>query len=200
MIKRFLVLCICVCCIISVFALPHRWNYDGLQTALHNVTDESGAVRDDFATIALLSYYWEDRLVVDYDNENIVIRKEFGVVGDPSAPDDILYGINYSYQIVYSDDPPIFEDYRNETFYFSDEAARDRAFRTLTMVFDNSRTLDGAPDESTVIGEIAHGIIFVYHTLMFLVAIAMTFVYFFFDIIGVGLILIKEMFWLLGFI
>ena len=73
---------------IAIFALPHRWNYEGLQQAIAFIDDESDMVQDDFSLISLISYYMSDRLSVDYSaGENIFFERHFAI--DPNDPDNV---------------------------------------------------------------------------------------------------------------
>lgn len=196
MLKNFLIICICVCCVISIFALPHRWTYDNVQIAFSRIDDQSSVVRDDFNTASLLSYYWIDRLSIDYSaGDRIGIGRGDG--SDPNKPTNMLVYWFYNIHTTDLDDPSSY--YRYEVLYYSDDEAAAFAYDMFNTVFEYSSVIDWASADN-ILQNVTLGVVSVVQFVGLVVALLFTGVYFIFDVFTVAVVLVQQALWLLGFI
>lgn len=183
MLKRFLIICVCVCCIISVMGLSsNRFNYEGVQTAANSIIGSSDVVRDDINTIAILSYYWGDRVGVTYDYENITL----------------MYDNNKTliYRYYYRSDNSIINEQIVE--YSTPERAQD-AFNMIGDIILSSGVIDYESADN-ILEKIALGIASIVDLIKTIIAILFTFIYMIFDIFSVGIVVVRSVLWVVGFI
>lgn len=65
MLKNFLIICICICCIMCLFGISSTLSYDTVKDALEDISNHSYFVKEGFAQIGLLS----DILPATFDDE-----------------------------------------------------------------------------------------------------------------------------------
>lgn len=196
MLKNFLIICICVCCIISVFALPHRWTYENVQIAFSRIDDQSSVVRDDFNTASLLSYYWIDRLSIDY-NAGDRIGLGIGDGTDPDIPPNVVVYWFYNIYTTDLDDRSTY--YRYEVLEYSTPEAAVFAFDMFNTIFEYSSVIDWASADN-ILQTVALGVVSVVQFVGLIVALLFTAIYFIFDVFTVAVVLVQQCLWLLGFI
>lgn len=199
MLRNFLIICICICCLISIFALTNnRWNYEGFRTAIAEIDDESDIIRDDFNTISLLSYFWGDRISITNDmyNQGYRIRLIPGTVDGAPA-------LQYVYGIVNVDsNTGTLDDFTDiiemHVFIYNDEKHFEDAYNLTAFVINHSSVLDMSDSES-IFTDIAFGVVFLVQAIATILAILYTLIYILFDMFSVGVVVIRSCLWILGF-
>lgn len=196
MLRNFLIICICVCCIIAVFALPHRWTYENAQIAFSRIDDKSSVVRDDFNTISLLSYYWIDRMSIDY-NAGDRIGLGIGDGTDPDIPPNVVVYWFYNVYTTDLDDRDSY--YRYEVMEYSTSEAASFAYDMFNTVFEYSSVIDWASADN-ILQNVTLGVVSIVQFVGLVVALLFTAIYFIFDVFTVAVVLVQQALWLLGFI
>lgn len=77
MIKKFLIISLCVCCFLSLFNLGGNWNYEGLKTAAERIGDESSFLPTTYNKVVLLFDIIPARFSLDLANGDVLYLEKW---------------------------------------------------------------------------------------------------------------------------
>lgn len=160
MLRNFIILSICVCCVLSVFGLDGNWTYDGLKGAVESVSDETYFLQTNFNKVSLLCdilpirftfnpdvdyiemYTWSNTATGEHAIEFTKAKK----LRDGKCLITTSDGYSeYDCEATYDPDMPTLYNSERTTYIFNSKSDRDKVYNDLKYLISVPHYSDDNP-------------------------------------------------------
>lgn len=186
MVKKFVIVIVCLVAVCSVLNLPDRLTYDGIKYAIESVQESSDTIKEDLLYVEIFSFV--------LDNFNPVAETQLSV-----EDIDGEWNIVYTKQVLYDDPVPEGYPRSNLTVKYFPIGTGNDAYAFAQDIVGTAKPLTwGVGNANGVFADVLAGVNTVAYFLGCVVSIVLFLCAILFDIVGVAWSVVRSAFYLVG--